>query len=90
MATLCRDLIAAYDRAVGIELRTQRLARGFSQSALALKLGVSYQQYGKYESGDNRVSAGRLICALEVLGVSMSRFASAVSTRTARKEQSAE
>jgi transcriptional regulator with XRE-family HTH domain len=42
-------------------IRTQRLALGMSQTALAEKLGVTFQQVQKYEKGANRVGSSRLV-----------------------------
>jgi len=50
----------AVDRAVGRRIAARRAALGRSQSALALDLGISFQQLQKYEAGLNRVSASRL------------------------------
>lgn len=36
------------------------MARGVSQTELADKLGITFQQVQKYENGANRISAGRL------------------------------
>ena len=48
------------DKAVGARIRAYRKARGMSQSALAEKIGVRFQQVQKYENGVNRVAASRL------------------------------
>jgi transcriptional regulator with XRE-family HTH domain len=48
------------DIAIGRAIRAHRLIVGMSQSDLARKLGVSFQQIQKYEKGTNRVGAGRL------------------------------
>lgn len=45
-----------------------------NQSALAQKIGVSFQQVQKYEKGTNRVSAGLLPVIAEILGVSIGYF----------------
>jgi|TARA_R110002072_G_scaffold517_22_gene3234 transcriptional regulator with XRE-family HTH domain len=45
---------------IGRRLRERRIALGLSQSELAEKLGISFQQVQKYESGANRVSGSRL------------------------------
>lgn len=60
------------DIATGTRLRLQRKAAGLSQADLAAALGVSYQQLQKYERGENRVSASKLVKAAERLGVSLS------------------
>jgi transcriptional regulator with XRE-family HTH domain len=48
------------DVQIGESIRAHRLIVGMSQSDLARKLGVSFQQIQKYEKGANRVGAGRL------------------------------
>jgi transcriptional regulator with XRE-family HTH domain len=48
------------DIQIGKSIRAHRLIVGMSQSDLARKLGVSFQQIQKYEKGMNRVGAGRL------------------------------
>lgn len=48
------------DIQVGESIRAHRLMAGMSQSSLADRLGVSFQQIQKYEKGVNRVGAGRL------------------------------
>lgn len=45
---------------VGKQLRAARLAKGLSQGDLADAIGVTFQQIQKYESGLNRISAGKL------------------------------
>src|SRR3989440_10421272 len=59
----------ARDAEVGRRVRARRLECRLSQTELADKLGVTFQQVQKYEKGVNRIGAGRLqrICeALEV------------------------
>jgi transcriptional regulator with XRE-family HTH domain len=64
----------AVDVAVGLNVRTWRIARGFSQAELAKRLGITFQQVQKYEIGHNRMSTGRLVKAAAVLGVPVSAF----------------
>ncbi|KQT60552.1 hypothetical protein ASG54_10490 [Aureimonas sp. Leaf460] len=45
-----------------------------SQSLLASKIGVTFQQVQKYEKGTNRVGASRLQRIADALGVSVSSF----------------
>jgi putative toxin-antitoxin system antitoxin component (TIGR02293 family) len=59
---------------VGRRIRIQRLSSGLSQSSLADRLGVTFQQVQKYEKGVNRVDAGRLAKIAKVLGVPISTF----------------
>lgn len=55
------------DVEIGRELARTRKAVGRSQAAMAAALGISTQQYGKYERGENRISTSRHEEALEFL-----------------------
>ncbi|MBD0392114.1 helix-turn-helix transcriptional regulator [Wolbachia endosymbiont of Pentalonia nigronervosa] len=44
------------DAIIGKKIRQFRLTRGFTQSELAEKIGISYQQIQKYENGTNHIS----------------------------------
>jgi transcriptional regulator with XRE-family HTH domain len=57
------------DRAVGARIAAFRKAKGLSQSALGVAVGVSFQQIQKYEKGDNRVRASRLQAIAKFLDV---------------------
>jgi transcriptional regulator with XRE-family HTH domain len=59
---------------VGNRLRTRRLLIGMNQEALARRLGLTFQQVQKYESGANRVSASRLKRIADVLAVKVGYF----------------
>lgn len=48
------------DQIVGHRIAAMRRAKGFSQADLGAAVGVTFQQIQKYESGINRVGAGRL------------------------------
>jgi transcriptional regulator with XRE-family HTH domain len=61
----------ALDILVGAKIRVFRTHRGMSQSDLAGKIGVAFQQVQKYEKGINRVGAGRLSRIAAVLDVSI-------------------
>ena len=65
------DLI---DVEVGQRIRIQRLAAGLSQTELAERIGVTFQQVQKYEKGMNRVGAGRLTQIARVLNVPVGSF----------------
>jgi transcriptional regulator with XRE-family HTH domain len=49
------------DAVLGERLRGLRKERGLSQTALAERLGVTFQQVQKYENGTNRISALTLL-----------------------------
>jgi transcriptional regulator with XRE-family HTH domain len=62
------------DRHVGERIRRRRAELGMTQHDLALMLGISYQQVQKYETGANRVSAGRLFSMSQKLGCHIGFF----------------
>ena len=45
---------------IGRNLKTIRLAKGYSQRHIATALGTSFQQVQKYEKGQNRIPAEKL------------------------------
>ena len=59
------------DVLVGAKIRIFRIHRAMSQSDLAAKIGVAFQQVQKYEKGTNRIGAGRLSRIAAVLGISV-------------------
>ncbi len=59
---------------VGSRLRALRARRGQSQGNLADKLGLSFQQVQKYETGANRVSASKLFDISRIMGVTPNYF----------------
>ncbi len=48
------------DAIVAQRIKTIRLERQYTQQHVAEKLKITYQQLQKYESGKDRISAGRL------------------------------
>ena len=58
------------DVEIGKRLRMLRVSRGLSQAELSKKLGITYKQLHKYESGSGRISAGRLVELANLLDVS--------------------
>lgn len=70
-----RELAASeIDQIVGDRIRRRRILLGFTQDQLGEALGISYQQIQKYETGANRVSAGRLYQIAETLQISVGWF----------------
>ncbi|YCI06257.1 helix-turn-helix domain-containing protein (plasmid) [Ensifer sp. D2-11] len=59
---------------VGAKIRTQRMMLGMSQTALAERIGVTFQQLQKYEKAANRVSSSRLQNIADALNVPVSHF----------------
>ena len=59
---------------VGARIRLRRKQLGLSQTDLAERLGLTFQQIQKYERGANRVSASTLYETAEILRVNVSYF----------------
>ncbi|MBP02471.1 MAG: hypothetical protein CMM25_06655 [Rhodospirillaceae bacterium] len=59
---------------LGQRLKTQRQAQKLSQKELGVRIGVTFQQLQKYESGKNRISASRLYAISQILNCSISYF----------------
>jgi transcriptional regulator with XRE-family HTH domain len=62
---------AALELSIGARLRARRRQLGLSQSDLAEKLGVSFQQVQKYERGANRIAASTLAVAADALSTTV-------------------
>jgi transcriptional regulator with XRE-family HTH domain len=71
------------DVMVGARIRIFRTHCGMSQSDLAEKIGVAFQQVQKYEKGTNRVGASRLSRIAAVLGVSIGELFEASAEKPA-------
>ena len=59
---------------VGARMHERRVMLGMSLTALAGKLGITFQQVQKYEKGVNRIGASRLFDLAHVLGVPVQFF----------------
>ena len=70
------------DAEVGHRIRIHRNARGMSQTALAEKLGLTFQQVQKYEKGVNRVGAGRLTRIAAILSIPVGALLGAEAERS--------
>ena len=73
------------DRYVGRRLYQLRKDRGLTQRQVAAAVGITYQQLQKYETGVNRIGAGRLYAIAETLGVPLSLFCVGIEEGTARE-----
>ena len=80
--TRCPDDV---DRFVSAQIRNRRNTLGMSQDNLARRLGISFQQLQKYESGTNRVSCGRLYDIAAVMGMTVTSFFPPQGTRMKAK-----
>lgn len=59
---------------VGSQIRFRRRSLKITQTILANKLGITFQQVQKYEKGANRVGASRLQAIADILGVEVAFF----------------
>jgi transcriptional regulator with XRE-family HTH domain len=62
------------DAEVGQCIRLHRKSAKMTLQGLADRLGIAYQQVQKYETGVNRVGAGRLMEIAEILDIPVSNF----------------
>ena len=68
------DMSHPVDIHVGKKLKQIRTLRRLSQTDVAKKLNLSFQQIQKYEIGSNRVAASRLFELSQILDVTPSYF----------------
>jgi transcriptional regulator with XRE-family HTH domain len=69
----------AVDVHVGQKIREARILNDLSQTSLAEKIGITFQQLQKYENAHNRVSCSRLYDIARVLGVPVQAFFAGVA-----------
>lgn len=62
------------DAEVGASIRLHRKNAKMTLQGLADRLGIAYQQVQKYETGVNRVGAGRLLEIAEILNIPVASF----------------
>ena len=61
-------------QALGVELRQQRIICGLSQKQIGDAVGVTFQQWQKYERGTNQISLYLLMKAARELRVPVTHF----------------
>lgn len=59
---------------MGKRIRALRASNGWSMDKCANRIGVTWQQWQKYESGVNNLSVPRLLQVCELFGVDWSHF----------------
>ncbi len=74
--------VISLDSFIGQKVKQRRSSLSMSQVKLGEKLGVSFQQVQKYESGKNRISASTLFQISKILGVDFSYFVDGYSNDT--------
>ena len=73
----------------GARLADLRKRRGYSQEALAEKLGLSRQAISKWERGESSPDTDTLIALARLYGVSLDELIDHTPTETVQKEQPA-
>lgn len=68
------EILKSIEKSIGKKIRQRRTELGLTQAQLASKLNLSYQQIQKYETGLNRISAGRLYLIAKILYTNLSYF----------------
>ena len=69
-----KDQSFDFNKSIGIKIKNRRLELKLTQSKLAKRINVTFQQIQKYEKGSNGTSAYRLWEISKALRVSMSYF----------------
>lgn len=64
----------AIDQTIGRKIKMRRTLLGLTQYDLAKLVSLSFQQVQKYESGQNQMTAKRLVQFANVLGVDVDFF----------------
>ena len=78
------------DAEVGMRIRSHRKQAKMTLQVLADRLGIAYQQVQKYETGVNRIGAGRLMEIAEILDIPIASFFSGPSRSAHEKHSSVE
>ena len=71
---MAKKLPNPIDKHVGSRVRMRRMMLGMSQSTLADRLHLTFQQVQKYEKGTNRISASRLQHISQILQLPVTFF----------------
>lgn len=78
------DAVDAVDLHVGALLRQHRVAQGISLARMGKATGIAYQQIQRYETGENRISAGVLWKMAQFLKVPVNSLFAGLSDETYR------
>lgn len=67
-------IIERLNRQIGARIKYIRLQLCMSRKEVATKVGVSYQQFDKYERGTNRISAAMVVAIADALNLPVRVF----------------
>ncbi len=71
---ICESEEDIYSKKLGKRLRSIRQFKGLTQGKVSETLGVSPQQYQKYEVGQNRITSFRLIQLAKIFNINVCEF----------------
>lgn len=71
---------------VGGRIHERRKLLGLNQADLASGLGVTFQQLQKYETGANRISAGKLYQCAQILNTGIEYYFTGLPSTSTRKK----
>jgi transcriptional regulator with XRE-family HTH domain len=77
---------SAIDIHIGNRIRMARLLKKTKAEALAVYIGVSFQQLQKYETGDNRITAARVAKIAEFLALPITFFFEGIGNKPVNLE----
>ena len=75
------------DRHIAARLHARRLEVGVTQEQAARAIGVTFQQYQKYEHATNRISAGKLYLLAQMLDVRVQYFFEGLGRRSNKRRK---
>jgi transcriptional regulator with XRE-family HTH domain len=75
--------VTTADRALALRVRHRRVVLGLTQAALAERLGITAQQVGKYETGENRLATGTLVAIAAALDTTAAALLNGIEQPTA-------
>lgn len=81
-----KEELRELDKQVGARLKARRKMLGWSLTKVADHLGISYQQVQKYELGQNRIGASRLITFSKLYEVPITHFFTGLEEASADSE----
>lgn len=67
-------MLNGFDEVIRLNIRALRERSGITQEQAGRLLGVTFQQFQKYECGKNRISAGKLPILAKAFGVNVAAF----------------
>lgn len=67
-------MIDVIDKFIGAKIKMYRSMRGLNQRDLAEHLGLNFQQIQKYEKGESKIRASKLLKAAKILNIPVECF----------------